>query len=201
MRLSKLLVLAMLAMAVTALVGASSASALQPTQLCKVHPGQLVCPAGQAVTEDHQVLAIGTVWKLLTNVATILCLQALKFASPLTLAKPQKVHTLELSIGGCGKTSSHDDCTITVEDLPLLDLLKTGLDAGVLTALDGSLRVQCSTGLDCLFDLEGAEFTMGNQHTTANEAPVIPLGGLFFCPGEASLDFLLVPLEDHYVLK
>jgi hypothetical protein len=200
MRLIKLLGLAVLALAVTAAIGASSASALKPAQLCKVHLS-LDCPQGQAVTEDHQVLAPGTVWRLLGSI-TILCLSALKLATPLELAKPQQVHTLYLELTGCGTGSSHDNCTIEVEELPLLHLLKIGLDAGVLTALNGALRVQCGSFIDCLIDLEGAEFTMGAQHTTADDVPVRALGNPFFCPAEEPLlDFLLKTLENHYVLR
>ncbi|MFI5025744.1 MAG: hypothetical protein ACHQCI_03215 [Solirubrobacterales bacterium] len=200
MRLIKLFGSAALVMAVTAAIGTSSASAEFPTQLCNVHPDELVCPEGEATTEDHQVLAPGTVWRLLTPLVTVLCLGALKYATPLELGEPQLVHTLQLSITGCGTNSAHDNCTVTVEKLPLLHLLKIGLDTGVLTALDGSFVVKCP-GLDCLFDLEGAQFSMGNQHTTANQVPVKPLGSKFLCPNEAKLDYLLITLKDHFILE
>ncbi|HEX5376617.1 MAG TPA: hypothetical protein VFW48_10730, partial [Solirubrobacterales bacterium] len=126
----------------------------------------------------------------------------LKLATPLGLGNPQLVHTLELSFAGCGTGSAHNNCTITVEELPLLHLLKTGLDQGVLTVLTGALRIVCANlGINCLIDLEGAELAMGEQHTTAEDVPVIELGGKFFCPGEGLLDFLLVTLENHYILK
>jgi len=205
MRLIKLLSLAALAIAVAAAIGASSASAERPTQLCKVHPEKsgLVCPKGEAVTEDHQTLALGTVWKLLAGAFTILCLNALKFATPLELAGAQLVHTLKLTLTGCGTGPDHDNCTVAVDELPLLTLLKTGLDEGVLTAVDGSFTVVCKKlGVNCLYDLEGAEFSMGGQQIVAAEAPVKPLGGIFLCPGtEATLDFVLVPYTNHYILE
>lgn len=206
MRLSKLFALAMLAMAVTVAIGASSVSAYYPTQLCKVHPEPegLECPDGEATEIDHQVLEPGTTWRLLSSLVTILCLEALKLATPLELAEPQLVHTLHLLITGCGTGSAHNNCTIEVEELPLLHLLKIGLDQGWLTALTGAFRVRCpNLGIDCLYDLEGAQFPMGAQHTTANEVPVHELGGKFFCPGESKLDFLLVTLkgEEHYILQ
>jgi len=61
--------------------------------------------------------------------------------------------------------------------------------------------VCANLGINCLIDLEGAQFTMGEQHTTAEDVPVVELGGKFFCPGESLLDFLLVTLENHYILK
>lgn len=205
MRLIKPFGLAALIMAVIAAIGASSASAERPTELCKVHTekSQLECPEGEGVTEDHQHLALGTVWKLLGGAFTILCLNALKLATPLELGEPQLIHTLKLTVTGCGTNAAHDNCTVTADELPLLYLLKTALDQGVLTAVDGSFRVQCANlGINCLYDLKGAEFSMGAQHISAEEVPVEPLGGIFLCPGtEASLDYLLVPYTEHFILE
>jgi hypothetical protein len=202
MRLIKLFGSAALVMAVIAAIGASSASAERPTQLCKVHPNELECPEGEGTIEDHQVLAPGTVWRLLSSLINILCLSVLKRATPLELGEPQLVHTLELTFAGCGTGAAHSNCTVSVDQLPLLHLLKIGLDTGVLTALNGSFEVECpNLGIDCLYDLEGAQFSMGNQHTTALQVPVKPLGGPFFCPPEPKLDFLLVTLEDHFILE
>ena len=188
----------------TGIIGVSSASALFPTQLCTVHPEELECPPNKNTQEDIQRLEPGTYWKLLTSLINILCLFALKRASALDLGNPQPVHTTELNIGGCGTNAAHSNCTITAEELPLLTLLKTGLDEGVLTAQSGRLRVQCaSLGIDCKYDLEGMELLMGAQHTTASEVPTTELGGKFFCPDEGRLDYLLVTLAPapHYILS
>lgn len=206
MRLIKVFSLVAFATAISAgLIGVSSASALVSTELCKVHPAStLVCPTGEAVEEDMQELKPNTLWVFLTDPVNVLCLSALKKATASALGNPQFLHTMELTIGGCGTAAGHNNCTVTAEQLPELTLLKIGLDEGILTALNGSLRIQCANlGLNCLYDLAGLELTMGNQLTHSGgefETPIQELGGKFFCPDEASLDYLLVTEKPHYIL-
>ncbi|HEX6753774.1 MAG TPA: hypothetical protein VF093_09350 [Solirubrobacterales bacterium] len=200
MRLIKTFGLAALAaVAAMAFVGATSASATS-TQLCKVHTG-LTCGAGNEVTSHHMVLASGTVGQLLSPTVNVLCLGILIEATPLGLGNPQSIHTTSFTFAGCGTGSAHNNCTVTTQEQPLADLLKTGLEAGVLTFTNGRLRTQCpSLGMDCVYDGEGMEFAVGGQHLTAEEAPTIELGGKFFCPDEGLVDGLFETLTDTYVL-
>ncbi|HEY5709747.1 MAG TPA: hypothetical protein VIS51_10155 [Solirubrobacterales bacterium] len=199
MRLIKMFGLAALAVvAVMAFVGATSASATS-TQLCSAHTS-LTCGEGDAVTSHHLVLASGTVGKILASI-NILCLGILIEATPLGLGNPQSIHGLTQTYSGCGTGSAHSNCTVSVQEQPLLDLLKTGLDEGVLTALSGRIRLQCpNLGLDCSYDIEGMEFEVGGGHLTANETSLNELGGKFFCPDEGLLDGLLEALTDVYTL-
>jgi len=200
MRLIKMFGLAALAAAVaTACVGAS-ASASTSTQLCQVHTG-LTCPAGKGTSFIHMALVEGTVGKLLAAIP-VLCLGVLVEATALGLAKPQVVHVTSQTFG-CGTGSGHDNCTVTVEEQPLTNLLKTGLDEGVLTVPNGRTRLVCANiGINCVYDLEGTEFAIGAQHLSADEVPTTELGGGFFCPfaGEekGSLDGLLESLGTSY---
>ncbi len=198
MRLVKMFTLTALAAVTTmAFVGAMSASA-GSTQFCKVHTS-LVCPAGQARTALHEVLAAGTVVTLL-GVPTILCLGLLIESTALGLGSPQSIHDLSYSFTGCGTSSAHNNATVTVLELPLSNLLKTGLDEGVLTATNGRMRIQASGfGVDCIYDMEGLEFAVGAQHFTAEETPVTELGGKFICPNEGQVHGVLVALEPTYV--
>ncbi|HEX6754138.1 MAG TPA: hypothetical protein VF093_11195 [Solirubrobacterales bacterium] len=200
MRLVKMFGLAAVtAVAAMAFVGATSASAQTSTQICKVHTG-LTCGAGNAVTSHHLVLASGTVGNILANI-DVLCLGILIESTPLGLGSPQAIHGLTQEYSGCGTGSAHNNCTVTVQEQPLLDLLKVGLDQGVLTALSGRIRLQCaSLGLDCVYDMEGMEFEVGEGHLTANEIPLGELGGKFFCPDEGFLDGLLEALTEVYTL-
>jgi hypothetical protein len=199
MRLIKMFGLAAVAVvAAMAFVGATSASATD-TQLCKVHTG-LTCGEGDAVTSHHMVLASGSIGKLLGAI-NVLCLSILIEATPLGLGNPQSIHTTSFTFTGCGSGSTHSNCTVTVPEQPLADLLKTGLEEGVLVFTNGQLRTQCSNmGIDCLYDGEGMEFTVGGQHLTAEETPVRELGGKFFCPNEGVVDGLFETLTDTYVL-
>jgi hypothetical protein len=190
---------ALAAVAAMAFVGATSASANGSTQLCKVHTG-LTCPAGEGVTSHHMVLASGTVGELL-GVIDVLCLSILLESTALGLANPQSIHPTSFVFTGCGTGSGHNNCTVTTQELPLSNILKTGLEVGVLTFTSGRLRTVCSNiGLDCVYDGAGMEFAVGSQHLTAEGTEVTELGGKFFCPEEGLIDGLFETLTDTYVL-
>ncbi|HEX5375629.1 MAG TPA: hypothetical protein VFW48_05680 [Solirubrobacterales bacterium] len=199
MRLIKMFGLAALAAVATmAFVGATSASAIS-TQLCTTHTG-LTCGAGNAVTSHHVVLASGTVGKILASI-NILCLGILIQTTPLGLGNPQQIHVTEQIFSGCGTGSAHDNCTVTIQEQPLANLLKTGLDEGVLSLTNGRTRLACANlGFDCVYDLEGMEFEVSGGHLTATETPLTELGGKFFCPDEGFLDGLLEALTDVFTL-
>ncbi|HEY5708380.1 MAG TPA: hypothetical protein VIS51_03200 [Solirubrobacterales bacterium] len=200
MRLIKMFGLAAVAaVAAMAFVGATSASAMS-TELCDEHTGLTCEKQGGGNFTVHQVLAAGTVGKLLATI-NVLCLGFLVEATALGLGSPQSIHATSQTFTGCGTGSAHSNCTVTVQEQPLSNLLKTGLDEGVLTATNGRTRLQCSNlGIDCVYDLEGIEFAVGGGHLTANETPTNELGGKFFCPDEGLLDALLETLGDAYVL-
>ena len=193
---------ALAALATLVLVGASPASVNTPTQLCKVHTS-LAC-SGQATTEIHMLNeGVGT---LLNNLADVLCLTVLVNNTPLTSGKPQQVHSSGLIFQNCGTTSSHNNCAVTVEEEPLFNLLKTGLDKGVATGTNGRFRVKCEDifgfiAIDCKYDFNEVEFPVGTQHLTANETPIEFVAGSELCPEESTLDGLLKSLTAAYILK
>jgi len=190
---------ALAVMAAMALAGATSASAVS-TQLCDNHTG-LSCEAGHAVTTLHQVLAAGSIGELLA-IIPVLCLGFLVEANIGALgagATKQTVTSVTQTFTGCGTSSAHNNCTVTIPtgQQPVFGLLKTGLDAGKLTATSGQTRLVCANiGLNCLYDVAGMEFSVGANHLTAKETPVNELGGKFFCPDEGLLDALLEVLDD-----
>jgi len=185
----------LVAVAAMAFVGATSASAEKSTQLCTTHTS-LTC-TGTAATSVHQVLKAGTVGKLLAAI-NVLCLGFLVEATALGLGKPQEIHSLSQSFTGCGTGSTHNNCTVSIPagQQPLFHLLKIGLDLGVLTALSGQARLECANiGLNCLYDIAGMEFEVGNNELIAENTPTTELGGKFFCPDEGLLDAELKTLQ------
>ncbi len=181
-----------------ALIGASIASAEGPTQLCKVHTG-LTCPEGEETTSVHMALEEGTVGRVLA-VTDVLCLGVLLEAEVLGKGNPQVIHTTNLTFTGCGTTSAHSNCKMTVKEQSSVNLLKTGLDEGYLEATSGYSELVCSNlGIECKYDAESVSFAVKAQHLEANEAPSYELGGKFFCPDEGLLDGLLKTLVNSYI--
>jgi hypothetical protein len=185
-------------------VAVSPVSAETSTQLCKVHTS-LVCPVEDATTVDHLVNTEPV--KLLSSLATILCLNRLEENTPLGLGNPQTIHTLVLEYTGCGTNSAHTNCTTETQEEPLWHLLKTGLDSGIETALNGLLHTVCNEvsifklKIDCVYDMTGIEVTVGGQHVTAEKTPVKFVEGAGLCPENTTLDYLLETLEPTYVLE
>lgn len=201
MRHLKLLgVTAVTILAALACSGSQSALAsASSTLLCNEHIESLNCVS--QTTSVHLVLATGTVLKMVSPIP-ILCLGELWELTPLGAGNPQDIHILSKTATGCGTGAAHNNCTLTTEELPLADLLKTGLDEGTLELLSGKMRAQCaSLGINCLYDLAGVLLSAGSQHFTGTETPVTELGGKFFCPDEGQIEVLLETLTDTYVLE
>lgn len=198
---------AIIACASTALLGVSSASATNNTQLCKVHTAT-TCPAGSATTAVHIVNKPGTVGFLLSDLVDVLCLNVLGQGTPLALGKPQQIHSTVLSFTQCGSNASHNNCTVTTETQPLFELLNIGLDVGILTATSGVTRVQCTVfgfiKIDCKYAAAGLEFEVegGNPgEFSAEETPVSFIAGSALCPEESTLDGELQSLEEVHILQ
>jgi len=199
-RLIKMLGLAAIAaMAAMALVGVTSASATS-TQLCTAHTG-LTCSS--PASSIH--LVNEGVFRLLNELNPVLCLNVLIDATPLALGSPQSLHASSLALENCGTNSTHDNCEITVEELPLFNLLKTGLDEGSLTATNGQIYVICEQVLgwmtiECTFDSTGLLLAVAAGHATANQTPITEVGNSPLCPSQRRIDGLLKGLSAAYVL-
>ncbi len=143
---------------------------------------------------------------LLTDLVNVLCLTISVSGTPLGLAKPQQVHITALSFTNCGTKSAHSNCQVTVLELPLSNLLKTGLDAGTIAGTNGETLVNCDNidifGIDihCIYDFTGLEFAVGAQHLTADDTSVSFVEGGGLCPEESFLDGLLKTTANRYIL-
>jgi hypothetical protein len=196
MRLIKMLGLAVTAaVAAMAFVGATSANAAN-TQLCNLH-GALTC--GSAATS---VSMAG--WVELLGSLNIRCDNVGGSGTPLALANPQSVHISDLLFNSC-KTSGNDKCVVIVQEQPLANLNKTGLDVGTLTGTTGKIYVECEDVLgdidvECEYDATGLEFPVGGQHLTGDGTPVDEIGSDFLCPNSPTIDALLTTTANRYVL-
>ncbi len=200
MRLMKMFGLAAVAAVVAvAFVGAASASATL-TQLCNAHVASTCSLPATSVSMTNE--GVGT---LLTEVVDILCLTISGSGTPLAAGSPQQIHITSLSFTGCGTKSAHNNCTVSVLEMPLANLLKTGLDEGTLTGTSGLTLVECENidifGIDihCVYEIAGLQFSAGGQHLTANETAINIVEGEFICPEESFLDALL-ETENRFVL-
>ncbi|HEX6754245.1 MAG TPA: hypothetical protein VF093_11755 [Solirubrobacterales bacterium] len=117
------------------------------------------------------------------------------------------LHTTEFSITGCGASPNHSNCTFTTIEVPLFELTKTGLNEGVLTALSGKRKVQCSLGgfgkINCTYDETGMELVIeggeeGGKLLSEEWGPEAEGG----CkPQYFLLDYELQALEAFYIVS
>jgi hypothetical protein len=201
MRLVKMLGLAAVAtMAAMAFVGATSASAAD-TQLCIDHDG-LACEEGAS---SVSIVNSGS-GVLLGNLYDIACDVITASATPLVLADPQVVHFSSLSFASCQAEIENYPCESNPfeTELPLANLEKIGLDAGVLSLTSGRVLLECTALVgwwECEYDLSEVQFTVGNQHFTSNETRLTLVEGTsFYCQEELYLDALFVTTANRYVL-
>jgi hypothetical protein len=191
------------AVALMALVGATSASAAN-TELCTVQTA-LTCGAGNDANSISMNNAHDGVGTLLNDLADVLCLNVSGSAEALALADPQKIHVTALSFESCGTTSSHTNCDVEVNELPLAHLSKTGLNTGYLLGLSGKVFVGCEDvwlgeDIECEYNVTGVTVTIGAQHATAFETGISEIGSDFLCPNNPTLDGLLHTTANRYVL-
>jgi len=187
---------AIAAVAAMAFVGASSAMATFPTQLCSSNEGgALTCSAGNVVTHVHFVDSAA---KLLTNVLNVTC-NALFLGDSLGLAQPLLVHG-EFTYSGC-----NNGCT--AEDLEggLLLILKTAANLAEVKGDGFKVNVHCLNVIECEYDGQGlvGHGLGANLPTTAGEVSISEqtvhsVGGLL-CPSTAKLDALFESLTDVYI--
>jgi hypothetical protein len=124
-------------------------------------------------------------------------------ATPLALANPQQVHIT--SFAPSCETDEGDGCEATVNELPLGNLNKTGLDAGIITGTSGRAHALCedvifTIDIECEYEITGLEFTVGAQHLTASEVSLNEIGSDLLCPDNPTLDTLMETTANRYVL-
>jgi len=221
MRLARTLgTAAIAALGALALLGAGSAAADEDTALCKVH--EEPCAEANLVKLLDFHLTEGTVGELLNDTADTLCLEVLGTAhihEPYLAEAPDPLGaTVLLEFDDCGTNAAHDNCTWKVIEDPLMVILKTALNLGVLSgtsAQPGVINLQCSIlgfPVNCDYSWEELQFPIegalhqgdktGHGMITATETPAKlteALGGLF-CPENSTLDGLLEPLEHVYIV-
>jgi hypothetical protein len=214
MRLTKMFGLAAVTVvAAMAFLGTTSAMAKFPTTLCNIN-SELVCP------KENQVslftMKAGVTKLEGSNGVTVLCLTskgAAEAEEGVTLGNPLKLLLHELVFLNCGTGANHNDCTVTTEQFPLLEVLKLAPNlatAFVNPKLPAKVHVVCGGFIDCTysepaagksFEIEGALHTEGAGHgmLTANELEVKKLEGGFLCPKASKWTALYEPLEHLYI--
>jgi len=210
---------AIAAVAAMGFVGGGTASA-EGIAICKKN--ELPCPIAGLVSLVHATLQAGTVGQLLSNLATILCLEVLAEAhiEGAVLVSPGSLNAIILAtFNKCGSNVAHDNCSSiqTVGENGLVTLTKTADNLGTTSgtaAKPGSVNVQCVifgltvncdySGERLSFPIEGSGHTAGagNGRLTANKTPVgvlgLPLTGLF-CPEKSTLDAELISLSPIFI--
>lgn len=183
------------ALAATALIGASSASA--STALCKVDENP--CAKANQVTEVHFVAEPVLIH---TSVMDYEC-NALLSATVGELGETQTLTAQALTY-----TSCNQGCTRTVNKLGKLTLERTGTETAKLTGSGFEIHVVCKGQggqIDCSYAFNGlngtalgALLTGDNGHLRFEGATLEKIGGLL-CPTVATLSGLFVASQAFYV--
>jgi len=191
-RLMKMFGLAALAaVAAMAFVGVTSASATN-TVLCKAN--ELTCEATNKI-EHATVTGLSTNATLLSSLATVLCDHSIVSGKVLLLANPLVGHIEKITFTICEEDTFGTECTVTTNNAGLLKLLKTGANAGSLTAEGAEALVSCpEIGLHCNYGNPTTSLAVaGSQGTalaviTATKVKLPEIGNKFFCPNESFWD-------------
>lgn len=181
---------AVAAMALLALVGATSASA---TVLCKATPSAKgVCPAGEKYAANTTISATSGTATLETNTENVTCTSsstAVKNTAESGVPLPGEVTSLSFS--GC-KSSGGAGCSVESVGAPWSgNVAWTSGGNGTLTVNNGGARVSCGFGfLQCRFSASTLSLgiTGGNPAVvTASKAPlsITAEEGFLKCPTEA----------------
>jgi len=189
----KMLGLAVIAaLAVTASIGASSASA--STALCKVDENP--CAKANQVTEIHLVAEPVLIH---TSVMDYEC-NALLSATVGELAEAQTLTAQSLTY-----TSCNQGCTRTVKKLGTLSLERTEAETAKISGSGFEIYVQCSGKIDCTYAFNGltgtalgALLTGDKGHFRFEGSTLEKIGGLL-CPTVATLSGLFVASQTFYV--
>jgi len=215
-RFGRLSLVALACTVAMAIAGTAPAAATQNTALCKVNTNP--CPGGAVINTIHWTVFAGSVAKILNSVATILCLDVLVKGTVLGLATApahQQIHLTEFTFGKCGTTSSHDNCTLEVLEVPLWEVLNESKpfpeeDYGTITSASGKLKVKCTImgalKIDCDYKLAGMNALFGGNSGGSAATALwfeTPFGGseslLVPCPKQASFDLVLEASEETHI--
>jgi hypothetical protein len=193
---------AVMTMALTALLGAGSASA---TVLCKETPSGSppACPAAQTYNAGQVILGEATDPVLTNDLEDLTCKRSnIKVDIKQTGGAVSTVLATvnDLTFTECTTVNTHTPCTVSVENLPYLAEVHwtSGTHSGTFTGKsDGNgnpgAKVSCPGILVCKFSTPEAvlAFNGGNPaNLVANEVELGPNGGFLgaLCPDEAFWD-------------
>jgi hypothetical protein len=182
------------------------------TALCKEH-NSLTC-AEEDLTESLHLVATKPPL-LSSSVASITCQGSLATAGVSALASfpdRQKVTVTKVDWTDCRIMGLADDCTVTVDLLLPIELLKTSLNLASATVPEVELAFKCNildlTELDCTFSdsvdftVEGADHNeqSGHGRIVTDSAELDLLEGGDHCPEVLTWDATYESLEDFYVV-
>ena len=189
---------AVAALAVTAIVGPSSAMAVSKTALCKVE--QRPCPAGNTYPGGTHIHGAATNVKLLSMTVNVECASSVLLANQLNeLEKPITAEITVFTFTGCIKEGG-GNCEVKAVALgQLLFLNAIANFLGTVTQHNTSVLVKCGIVIHCVFGglrvlhwpAPGESEKAGLGELEENEGVVESEKGI--CPTQATWD-------SHYVI-
>jgi hypothetical protein len=181
------------------------------TALCKIHSAKR-CAKKDLVKSLHVVTTKPPIFY--NTVANIECESSLGTVTVLKRGKSQELDVTKLTWEGCHTQGAADNCTVTSKALPTLDLTRTALNLGTVTALGLEVAIDCTVlgliELDCIYGSEEIELQAegalyeegtGSGMITAGEIELEELEGGGHCPGTVEWGALYEPSEHVYIVE
>ena len=187
------------ALAATAVLGASTASATGNTALCSADENP--CASGNLVKHVH---VVATAAKLLTSILTVTC-TGLYLGDVLSPFLANPLHIVgNFTYSDCQENFGGSCEAKELSASSLITVLRTAAEKSEITG-EGEVLVKCGSFLHCVYNGRnlkgeglGALLATPNGEAKIEEAPVNKLLGML-CPEAARLDALYKPLTPTYI--
>jgi len=168
---------AIAALALTALVGAGSASAVETT-LCKSAVDSPYCEAGDRYAAGTSLKATASSFQIKTTIGTIKCSSTLEGTAQ-EKGNPLAIQSVSWTLTKCSMSGTN--CTASVGGSTSANLAWTSQDDGTLTQPEGTWFVTCGGFTHCTYSVPAITVQGGSPATlSATAVPLKTLGG-FLC--------------------
>jgi hypothetical protein len=208
MRIDRICGMGLICLLIAVAMGPPSAAwANESTALCEEH---VEAGCGGFVTYTGHLEAQSSKIEFKTTLGGVKCTSSTLLGNALGLAHPQITHLELLDFTGCKDTTFGTNCKVEKTRLGLLELLKVGLNSGVVTAINTEISIECATlGINCKYEwpsvmtATGSGLEPSTLATFEGFAALLTVTAGAFCPSETrwSGAYKIVLPDEIFILR